>query len=67
MTKMSTEGEGGGLGRVFLVIVIGCGVAFLLGWGLRGRIDEWGMIALSLIILVLSPFIVRKLLRRGEP
>ena len=58
---------GGNIGRVFLVIVVGCGVALLLGRGSRGRIDEWGMTALGLVILVLSPFIVRKLLRRGEP
>ena len=66
MTQLPDGDERGGPGRLLLVLVVGVGVAYLLGRTLRGRIDDSGRIALGLVILILGGFIARKLLRGGE-
>ena len=66
MTQVPGGDERGGPRRFVLVLVVGVGVAYLIGRTLRGRIDDWGIIALGLAILILGGFLARKLLRSGE-
>ena len=67
MTEFSSKARGGGVGRFVLMLIVGVGVAYLIGAGLRGRIDEWAMLAVGVGILIGGRLLARKFLSGSEP